>query len=538
MNDEMDSQLDDVVLALRANRLAIIAGAGVSIAATQMSQLSWSGLLTSALEHYQKIVPAPAAWADSIARMIASGEADLNILAAEAISEKLRAVARGNEFNQWLRKTFQNLRPRDEEILDAITSLDCPVYTTNYDDLLNRHISQTVVVDGHDRDILREFLSGLHRVMHLHGHWAQPETLVLGIRSYDKILADDIIQTIARALFLEKTVLFVGCGSGLDDPNFASLLAWRATYLGSTSLISYRLCLSSEVAELRRHHAGQALEPLSYGDSHDRLAVFLREIGTRAFAGRKITPRDASPMIPIESWMSLDRSDQWLELTAHCLSSRRDAFFYLFGDSRQKLKLFTSRAAVLLTKPEFRNHEVITVSPSGNGEVAEEWMKGLCVAISSADGTPEHLLLRRTRHRPLLIILGRRPLQGLSDLQHASLMDFIRSLRALLQDTGTSTSRHPVRMLLAAEFTSPDDKMRDLHGEIGPVLHDSRIDYVPMTEVDFPTWKDVEGYIRRQRITDVSVFAKIEVAYRAVTGGEHRTFEDLTESIDRILGRL
>ena len=68
-------------------------------------------------------------------------------------------------------------------------------------------------------------------VAHLHGYFRQPESVVLGSRSYDDVLRDEHAQAILRTLVLRDRLLFVGFGAGLSDPNFGNLLSWMARVL-------------------------------------------------------------------------------------------------------------------------------------------------------------------------------------------------------------------------------------------------------------------------------------------------------------------
>ena len=80
---------------------------------------------------------------------------------------------------------FEPLQAESPTVIQSLAALDTPLMTTNYDDLIEkvtglRHVTwndasnAARVVRGEDR-----------RVLHLHGHWEEPESVVLGIRSYE-----------------------------------------------------------------------------------------------------------------------------------------------------------------------------------------------------------------------------------------------------------------------------------------------------------------------------------------------------------------
>jgi len=104
-----------------------------------------------------------------------------------------------------------------------------PLVTTNYDDLIEkatplRHVRWT------DAASVSRFVRGdERRVLHLHGHWEEPDSVVLGIRSYEAVKNNEHTQAVLRAMGVAKSFLFVGCGDeGLADPNFGNFLAWLA----------------------------------------------------------------------------------------------------------------------------------------------------------------------------------------------------------------------------------------------------------------------------------------------------------------------
>src|SRR4051812_22900489 len=68
----------------------------------------------------------------------------------------------------------------------------------------------------------------------------QSRTVVLGIRSYERVLGDAHTQTIQRALATMRTLLLIGCGAGLVDPNFGALLAWMGEVFAASKYRHYR----------------------------------------------------------------------------------------------------------------------------------------------------------------------------------------------------------------------------------------------------------------------------------------------------------
>ena len=112
-------------------------------------------------------------------------------------------------------------------------------------------------------------------VVHLHGHWDESESVVLGIRSYDELLNRPDAQAIQQAIALLRTLVFVGCGTGLSDPNLGELLRWLGANFSSSGHMHMRLVTESEVADARKQHAPSVIEPIVYGEKFTDLEPFL-----------------------------------------------------------------------------------------------------------------------------------------------------------------------------------------------------------------------------------------------------------------------
>lgn len=141
---------------------------------------------------------------------------------AEKVSETLGAPD-GGEFRRWLQKSVGTLEMRHREIIDTIHDLGVPVGTTNYDDLLTRGRG-IEAVSWTDRPAAHEVIRGDRQgVLHFHGHYDDPPSVVLGVRSYQKLLESRGAQAIQQAVVASRTLLFVGCGDGLSDPNFGAM---------------------------------------------------------------------------------------------------------------------------------------------------------------------------------------------------------------------------------------------------------------------------------------------------------------------------
>jgi hypothetical protein len=108
--------------------------------------------------------------------------------------------------------------------------------------------------------------------------------LAFGIRSYQHVLGGASAQSIQQALAAMCSLVFVGMGDGAGDPNFKALRRWMVATFPDTEYRHFRLCLNSEVSALEREHAqGERIVPLGFGDGHEELITFLRDLGGDPF---------------------------------------------------------------------------------------------------------------------------------------------------------------------------------------------------------------------------------------------------------------
>jgi len=137
-------------------------------------------------------------------------------------------------------------------------------------------------VTWRDHEMVERLLRGeLAGILHLHGHFAEPESVVFGADSYKRVMDDGHTQAILRKLFLDKTLVFIGFGDGLHDPNFDALLHWASKSVLGSDVFHVRLALEQELPRLLMiHTTGQRLTPISYGKMHEDLAPFIRSLAS------------------------------------------------------------------------------------------------------------------------------------------------------------------------------------------------------------------------------------------------------------------
>jgi hypothetical protein len=269
--------LEDLRAQIARGRVVAVVGAGISMAATNgHSVASWTGLLEHGARQCEQVVPGlPVGWGDRVRGEIRSGDMDDLLSAAEKITQKLGGRS-GGEYRRWLDETTGQLRAESPVILKALGDLGVPLATTNYDGLLEEALGLEPVTWRDRARMLAVIRGDEPGILHLHGFWRDPESVVLGIRSYETVLGDAGAQALQQAMAVTRSLLFVGFGAGLADPNFAALRRWLGVTFASAEHRHFRLVRSNEVEVAAHQHAPvERILPLAYGARHEDMAPFL-----------------------------------------------------------------------------------------------------------------------------------------------------------------------------------------------------------------------------------------------------------------------
>lgn len=300
-------QLQELLATSKARVVAVV-GAGVSVGATGAKEAEWPGLLRSGLERCVQVVDdLPKAWSEHREADIDGGRLGDMIGVADAITRELGG-GRDPRFGKWLEDTLGDLKIKDRRVLEALAALGVPLATTNYDDLLHVVAERPVVTWQEKAKALAVINGQRPGVLHLHGNFREPESVVFGSQSYDELLRDEAAQSVQRTLALAGHLLFVGCGGTLADPNFGRLLAWLRENFPKMLLRHYRLCKNDEVEALEREHAADKVTVLSYGSHHAELPRFLRSLTPRKQRGAKPSPAPAPLREPQDDALDAYRS--------------------------------------------------------------------------------------------------------------------------------------------------------------------------------------------------------------------------------------
>jgi len=276
----------EILLRLRNNlktrRLAIIIGAGVTLNVTAdtsgkpLSRITWTGLIRNGLDYLvsEGYVDKSHRRTKRAYDALEDPEVDGLLDAANTVSSQLK---QHGQFPTWLESVFGSLSqeircPALLDVLKALYERGATLLTTNYDDILEKHCGLQRIGRSNQDDVSRFRRGDLNGIFHIHGSYHDAHEVVLDTTDYYDVKNSDMVQDMLRTFLQDKTILFVGCGSGLEDPNFDALLRWASQRHKD---IPHRHCLLIRDDDSVKY---QPLLRVKYGPRYEDLVVYLKRL--------------------------------------------------------------------------------------------------------------------------------------------------------------------------------------------------------------------------------------------------------------------
>jgi hypothetical protein len=258
-------------------KLVPVVGAGVSKLVAGIPL--WRGVIDDGIRHIKASGVSTDAEIQAIRELLTAKEL---VPAAQRVREIMGAP--GGEFPTWLAHLFgvqrYDVPPNSTHAIDSIVNLQCPlIATTNYDKLLSElHYDYFAAVTWQDPPRMQVALREGARVLHLHGVYDIPDSVVFGQSDYDRIVADSAYQMVLSTLWLDRTLLFIGCSfDGLKDPDFSRLLMWaQDTFRGSRYKHYALVRTGTSTPEERRTWLNEwRVQVIEYGHGYSDLPAWI-----------------------------------------------------------------------------------------------------------------------------------------------------------------------------------------------------------------------------------------------------------------------
>lgn len=334
---------------LGAARVVLVVGAGFSVASTyEDASASWPDLVAHGIS-FASAIGALATEDVRRIEILAEDRTSAGLIsAASALEKSLREVP--SAFDIWMAESAGRLRLAHPELRDALRALNVTTATTNYDTLLSEDGGPPPIpwTDGpRSLKVLRGDLNG---ILHLHGVHDVPDSIVFGDASYDAVRADQFAQFRQQVLAAARTLVFIGCGEGLDDPNLSGMIGWLSSLRAQHA--HYRLVRSSQRNTQPRAH----IIDVPFGEDFGDLAPFLKQLAADAptigtpRAGKTPASVHAEPMTlgPIGERLKasgrLERSGQYVDAFTEANAALDEALSLPDDDATRDELVARSRA--------------------------------------------------------------------------------------------------------------------------------------------------------------------------------------------------
>lgn len=303
--------MTDALKAELAQRVAtgqtlVVIGSGVSSAVSRGNSVaSWKGLIINGVHRCIELGAGGAdpAWGEIQEQLLARNTMDDLLGVAEQVSRRLGwkpADPCNADWNAWLRDTVGSITVQQGDLVEAVRNLNAPIATLNYDSLLFDFTGKPVVTWQQAEQWLPIIQGTDQAIIHLHGHWRQPSSVVLGIRSYDSMMGKDLTQHMQRALVTFRSLLFIGCNGTLEDPNFHTLLNWMRDCLAGVEQSHFLLSRSGDPISISESLLRDTcIRSLAYGDSYSDLLPYIQSLCVTRPNPHNLASRAAELKVPI-----------------------------------------------------------------------------------------------------------------------------------------------------------------------------------------------------------------------------------------------
>jgi SOS-response transcriptional repressor LexA len=158
-------------------------------------------------------------------------------------------------------------------------------------------------------------------VLHLHGGWWEPGSIILSSSDYERMSGDQRNQILSESLFITRRFLFIGCGDGLADPHIAPLLKKIMTFTPSNGPEHFVLVTENDHKRMK-DWLPDRITPVAYGESYQQLPRFLEELADRKI-GKGPKAAGSQPTLPYDSHAAAE-SQGWLMHAGHAHQKLND----------------------------------------------------------------------------------------------------------------------------------------------------------------------------------------------------------------------
>ena len=278
------SATDRLREALKNRNVIPITGAGVSLGAAGLP--NWNQLLEKGVEYVTRNKEDLGIQTKDITALTNLSQASALIEGFALLQRLLGGAPESIHYQAFLTEQFGSPKLSDPSVLVALRNLGTRiVVTTNYDLLLSdlKVVADAEIATWQNPRQILSLLRGGRGIVHLHGRFDVPESVILSSSDYARIVhGPGDSATIAQSLFFSGVLMFVGSSvDGASDPHLGSILAEFSRLNGPLleNVMPHFMLVkgelkSKEIVRLRR----LGIQPISFGDTFSKLPEFINSL--------------------------------------------------------------------------------------------------------------------------------------------------------------------------------------------------------------------------------------------------------------------
>jgi hypothetical protein len=268
----------NLIKLLKEDKIIPFIGAGVSSATANVA--GWENLILQGVEYArEKRIDTTG--------LIQKVELELESKDFLEASNYLKQLlnAPGFPFINWINESFEKLEIKDKDLISNILDLCAPIIlTTNYDTLITSidNITKRQKYIHNENDlILKAIKDEQDLIVHLHGIYEKPESIILSGQDYDALNKNDGYKFLLKKLFSDYHILFIGCSKdGVMDKDFSTIFNFIKEWFPYSSNQHFILLHEKEI-EAQNHVKLLTecnIDALSYGNDYKLLSPFIKSI--------------------------------------------------------------------------------------------------------------------------------------------------------------------------------------------------------------------------------------------------------------------
>lgn len=267
--------IEQLQAALDRQEVVVVIGTGVSSQISGNHDAStWRGLIADGIE---RVIQQDSNQGTLLQLRLDGADTAADLI---SIAQDLRRKLEPN-FGRWIDSVVGDLPCSDSALAVSIASLNVPILTTNYDTLLERSLNRSSATWSQPDQMRKVVMRHTNQIGHLHGIYTDPDNIIFTEGDYRTIRENKPAQDVQTSAFSMKTFLFIGFGSGLDDPNFSPMIGEFGQHYRATSGSHFKLVLNQQVNELTEI---QSVVDIGYGDQYSDLEGFLNSLAPTGLA--------------------------------------------------------------------------------------------------------------------------------------------------------------------------------------------------------------------------------------------------------------